>query len=169
MTKETLWRTLFLMLLTINITLLTTNYFAYAGEFGAINSLLTEEFDSALQSNASMGYGLNYAAANEALLQLKTMHPPYWKVAKHQEYRLLAEQLHNLESQVRQQQQSVFQSSDTWRASYAHMPNVKPVDIDRMVQSMVDNQKRMEMLRQQQIPIYKTKLEQFKTLGRSLS
>jgi hypothetical protein len=123
--------------------------------------------ESALQDNGMASYGVNYAGTTEALAQLKSLHPPFWKTARHHEYESLAQQLRGMEMQVRQQ--NVTMSSDTLKASYSRMPNLKPIDVDRMIKNWEDSQQRQVTMREQLLPKYKEKLDRFKTLGRSLS
>jgi len=169
--REMVWRTLFLVLATVNLTVLTTRYLDYSSIFIPLNKSLTEEFDAALQDNAAGNYSGIYAAAfgwsTDLMSQLKSLHPPFWKTGRHQEYITLADELRSMETQVRQP--AVNYSTDTLRATYSTMPHYKSADIDRMMKMMQDNQQRAAMMRAQLIPRYKEKLDRLKTLGRSLS
>jgi hypothetical protein len=165
--REMVWRTLFLVLATINLTVLTTSYLDYSSIFIPLNKSLAEEFDAALQENSPSPYMRNFGRDGDMISQLNDLHPPFWKAARHHEYIVLAEDLRLMESQVRQS--AVSYSTDTWKTSYSHMPNVKQADIDRMMKTMQETQQRQMAMRDQMIPKYKEKLEQLKALGRSLS
>src|SRR5262245_23809042 len=85
MNKEILWRTLFLILLTVNVTLLATSGSGYSSIFGPLNASLQEDFESSLQDSPSY-YGRHYGKSQESIAQLKSLKPPFWKNSRHQEY-----------------------------------------------------------------------------------
>ena len=165
MNSVSFWRTLFLVLLAVNLTLLSTNFTDYSGKFVPLNHALAEEFQSALETDAST-YNVFTNPYPDAVNQLQILKPPFWKKTRHFEYTALAAELRGMEPQIRQQ---ASVSTDTWKASYSHMPNTKPADVDRLVKSMEDNMIRQQKARERLVPKFKDKLDRFKFLGDSLS